>query len=339
VIVQQRTSPLAIVLLVLVLIMLGLCVVSGMMLSSAAGSASKLVPDEVLDDTFVAGDERAGDEVALVPIHGTIVEGSDAGLPFMGGQDMVEMTRKRLGRAESGRTAAVLVEVNSPGGGVTASARIHRMLTDFKAEQKKPVVVLMMDIAASGGYYVAAPADWIVAAPSTLTGSIGVLLQHWDVSRLLDEKLGVRVDAVVSAPHKDILSPFRPMKDEERRHLQAIVDEMYAQFVKVVVDGRGGKIGEAEVRALQSTVVTGEQAKEKGLVDELGYMEEAVAALKRLTGKSKLKVVRYDRRTSLFDLLNPRVQQAAGGADAAAARALASKLAEPPLQYLWKPGL
>jgi protease-4 len=199
-----------------------------------------------------------------------------------------------------------LLTVDSPGGGLNATDLIYHELTQIE----KPVVVLMGDLAASGGYYISLAADWIVANPHTLTGSIGVISEFPNAAGLL-EKAGVDVVVITSGPRKDFGSLYREMTPEERAYWQAIVDESYEAFVALVAQGRG--LTEAEARAVaDGSVFTGRQALEKKLVDELGYREEALAKaaeLGKITGEPR--IIEFNTRPQLLNLLT-RISQSSG---------------------------
>jgi protease-4 len=239
----------------------------------------------------------SGPGVAVIDVTGTIISGS-AG-PFAEGIAGSEDVIAEINQARDDRDAqAIVVRVNSPGGGVVASDEIYHALE----ESGKPVVVTMGETAASGGYYISMAADWIVANPNTLTGSIGVISQFFNADELLDE-VGVDVLVIKSGPAKDTGSPFREMTEAERERWQALIDEVYSNFVQVVAAGRG--LDEATVRELaDGSVYTGRQALELGLVDELGYEEDAIAKAAELGGISgEPRLIRYPRQESLYDLL------------------------------------
>lgn len=175
---------------------------------------------------------------------------------------------------------AVVLRVDSPGGGVGPSQEIHdevKLLTE-----RKPVVVSMGSVAASGGYYIAAPATTIVANAGTITGSIGVVMQFTNFEELLD-KIGLSSVVVKSGEHKDIGSPTRPMTDADREVLQALIEDVHSQFVQAVAVGR--KLDELKVRELaDGRIFTGRRALEMGLVDKLGNLEVAIDTAAELAG-------------------------------------------------------
>lgn len=181
--------------------------------------------------------------------------------------------------AENNSIKAVVLRVNSPGGAVAASQQIAGMVRDYK----KPVVISMGDMAASGGYYISAPADGVVAHPGTMTGSIGVIFSTLNMEGLY-EKIGVEMETIKSGRHKDMFS--RKFTDEERRLLQAISDEAYDQFITEVAEGR--ELEKEYIRELATgQLYLGTQALELGLVDRLGGIEEAIELAAEIAGLKK----------------------------------------------------
>jgi protease-4 len=158
-----------------------------------------------------------------------------------------------------------------------------------------------MGVAASGGYYVASGADAIVAHPTTITGSIGVISLHVSLVGLLD-KIGVKVEALKSGANKDMGSPFRNMSEDDRKLLQGLIDQFYARFVAVVTEGRKGRLTEGQVKSLaDGRIYTATQALEAKLVDGIGYLDDAVGEAKKRAGLGKFKVVMYTRRPGRLD--------------------------------------
>jgi len=208
-----------------------------------------------------------GGRVGVVEIKGPIVESDEA----------VEQLHDFL---EDDAIQAVVVRVDSPGGSVAPSQEIHAEVR--RLAEKKHVVVSMGGVAASGGYYLAAPADKIFANPGTLTGSIGVISQIPNVAEISD-KLGFRMNVVKSGPAKDSGNPFRAFTEEDRAIFQAMVDKVYEQFVQAVAEGR--ELPEERVRAIaDGRVLTGQEALELGLIDEIGNFHDAVRAAADLAG-------------------------------------------------------
>jgi protease-4 len=209
-----------------------------------------------------------GDKVAIVDVHGVIKNSSD----------VVRQLRKY---AKDGSIPAVVIHVDSPGGGAAASQEIYEEINKLRQEGKK-VVVSMGSVAASGGYYIACAADTIVANPATLTGSIGVIFQ-FPVAEELLKKVGVRYEVIKRGDIKDIGSIDRSMTSRERESLQAVVDDTYDQFVGVIVEGRGMD-KEDVLKLADGGVFTGSQAKEWGLVDELGNLYDAIQIAGEMVG-------------------------------------------------------
>ena len=246
--------------------------------------------------------------VAVIRVNGPIVGGDDADMAWGSPSSTTSgalMRQFRKARQDDS-VQAVLLRVNSPGGSAAATQEAAAELQKLK-DSGKPVVVSMGDTAASGAYWLAAYGDKIYANPSTITGSIGVYMSYYDVQGL-SEKLGVREEKIKSGPHKDIFSPFRPMTEEERRLTQNMVDDMYEQFVAVVAEQR--HMDGEKVRSLaDGRVFTGVQAKEAGLVDELGNYYDALGYAGTLihADPDKVATVTYDDAFSWDQLLSGRI--------------------------------
>jgi protease-4 len=207
---------------------------------------------------------------------------------------LLARVREELQKAEKDdRVRALIVRINSPGGTITASDVLYHELLAFKERRKVPVIAAIMDVGASGGYYAALAADAIVANPTTVTGSIGVVMVTVNAQGLL-EKIGVAPLAIKSGPMKDAGSPFRSLTEPERAVFQSIIDEMYGRFVGLIVKAR--KLPEDRVRAAaDGRVYTAEQALRLGLVDRIGYLEDVVALAKERAGLTEARVVMYHR--------------------------------------------
>ncbi|WP_349408149.1 signal peptide peptidase SppA [Pseudalkalibacillus sp. SCS-8] len=228
----------------------------------------------------------------------------------------------------------IIIRVNSPGGGVVESAEIHDQIKTIQKQSKKPVYISMGSMAASGGYYISAPADKIFAHPSTLTGSLGVIIQSMNYGELA-EKLGVKWETIKSGKHKDILSPAREMTEDEREILQSIVDNSYNEFVNVISSGR--KMPEEKVRELaDGRVYDGRQAKELNLVDELGDLDDTIKKMKKDLGNSHLRVIRYEQNIGLNSLLNMTAQKIfQPNGDLLGIQKLMSQTNTPQIKYLY----
>jgi protease-4 len=285
----------------------------------------------VYDEEYVSGD--GADKVAVVPVEGVIAPADDT----LGGvlpTSTPEGFADALSQAGSDPSvAAVVLEVNSPGGGVTSSDEMHQSILDFERNTNKPVVVSMLDVTASGGYYISAAADHIVANETTLTGSLGVIFEITNFAEAAD-KYGIKQVVIKSGKYKDIGSAFREMTPEERNIFQSIVDESYAQFVGVISEGR--EIPEERVREIaDGRVYSGLQAKRLGLVDSFGGLDEASDIAGELAGTSDTTVVRYVLQPTftetLLARLAPEKPQAEQILDAAGLNL------EPKPYYLYRP--
>ncbi|MBC8512159.1 MAG: signal peptide peptidase SppA [Dehalococcoidia bacterium] len=228
-------------------------------------------------------------KVAVIPLSGP-VQAERTALFFGGSVISPQLVRNQLERArEDYGVKAVVLQIESPGGSVAACQEILNEIEQLE----KPIVVSLGTLAASGGYFISAKADKIVALPGTLTGSIGVISQVPNLKGLF-EKLGIEMEVFTAGKYKDMYAGVRELTPEERELLQEMTDQLYDQFVQVVVDGRG--LSEAKVRDLATgQLYTGKQAKELGLVDELGGLDTAIDLAASLAGIKEPKVEYYRR--------------------------------------------
>jgi len=235
----------------------------------------------------------ATQKIALIDVTGILINESRWHL-LAAGEHPVSLLLEQLDKAgRDQRVKAVILRINSPGGGVVASELMYDEILHFR-KSGKPVVAVMMDVAASGGYYIACACDEIVAQPSTVTGSIGVMMQMFDFSGTMS-KIGIQSDAISSGTFKDIGSPFRTMRPEERELFQQIINEMYERFVDRVVAGRS-KLDEPTVRGLaDGRVFTASQARDKGLIDRIATMRDTISAIKKRIGSKRIRLVAYHR--------------------------------------------
>jgi protease-4 len=229
-----------------------------------------------------------GDKIAIIEVRGVILDS----------QPVVERLVK-LRKNE--KVKAIVLRIDSPGGGVGPAQEIFSELK--KTQKEKKVLVSMGSVAASGGYYIACAADKILANPGTITGSIGVIVESLNVEELL-RKLGLRSMVVKSGKHKDLGSPLRPMTGEEKKLLQGVLDNVHEQFIRAVAEGR--KLPVEKVRKLaDGRIFSGEQARDLGLVDELGTLEDTLTLAAKLAGIRGEPEILYPekKRFSLLDLL------------------------------------
>jgi len=232
-----------------------------------------------------------GERIALVRVEG----------PILDSKDVIDELKTYV---KDPSIKAIVLRIDSPGGAVAPSQEIYEEIR--KAVTKKKVVVSMGSVAASGGYYIAAPATRIVANPGTLTGSIGVIMEIPNVEGLMN-KIGVKTEVIKSGRHKDIASVFRGIKKEEREILQGVLDNVHEQFIKAVAGGRKMLIEDVK-RIADGRVFTGEQALKAGLVDEIGNLEDAIKSAAKLAGiKGEPAVVSKEERFSLIHMLRNKM--------------------------------
>ncbi len=230
-----------------------------------------------------------GKKVAIIEIYGTINNSN-------------EVIRQLKKYAKDSSIPALVLDIDSPGGGVVPSQEIHEEVLKFKEDGKK-VVASLRGLGASGGYYVACAADTIVANPGTLTGSIGVIFE-FPVIQELFKKIGLRFEVVKRGELKEVGTWNRPMTKEERDLLQSVIDDTYDQFVKVVVEGR--RLDQEKVLELaDGRVFTGRQAKDLGLIDELGDLEDAIKIAGKMGGIEGVpKTIREKpKKVTVIDIL------------------------------------
>ena len=244
--------------------------------------------------------------------------------------------REELKKAtKDDKVKALVIRVNTPGGTVTASDVIYRELELFRREKPIPIVAVMMDVAASGGYYVALAADTIVAHPTSVTGSIGVVMLTFNAEGLM-QKVGVAATAVKSAERKDMGSPFRAMTPEERAIFQSVIDDLYRQFVVKVVERR--KLTEAQARTLaDGRVYTAEQARAHGLIDRIGYIPDALELARKAAGVDQARVVVYHRPRQYRATYYAEAQPVDGGGIFSSGALGALLGPGPKFMYLWLP--
>jgi protease-4 len=247
---------------------------------------------------------------------------------------LVRLREELKKAADDPDVRALVVRINSPGGTVTAADIMYRELESWKRATKRPVVAVMLDIGASGGYYVALAADTIVAHPTSVTGSIGVIMVSLNAEGLM-QKLGLSAATIKSGERKDMGSPFRTLTDEERGIFQSVIDSLHAQFVAKLVESR--KLSPDAAGAIaDGRIYTAQQALERGLVDRIGYMPDAIEAARRAAGVDEARVVVYHRPREYRATYYARAQAAAAG-DVQLAQLATMLGAGPRFLYLWWP--
>jgi protease-4 len=234
-----------------------------------------------------------GEKIALVRVAGVIVDSTST----------VDELKEY---SKDSSIKAIVLRVDSPGGAVAPSQEIYSEI--IKIKEKKKVVVSMGAVAASGGYYIAAPADRIIANAGTLTGSIGVIMEIPNVQGLM-EKIGVKAQIIKSGKHKDIASVYKSMSPEEKEILQTVLDDVHDQFIRAVSDARGLDFEELKKLA-DGRIFTGRMAKEIGLVDELGSLQDAIMLAGELTGiKGEPEVVTKKEKFGVIDYLKGKLPE------------------------------
>ena len=243
----------------------------------------------LLPDLDFSGEDR----IALIRIEGVILDA----------QETLGELKKF---SENPTVKAIVLRIDSPGGGVVPSQEIYDAVRRVRTKSNKAVIASMGSVAASGGYYIAAATDRIVANPGTLTGSIGVIMEMANFEGLL-QKIGVEGVVVKSGKYKDVGSPLRKMSDEERGLLQAVMDDVHKQFIEAVAEGRSLEVPEVQALA-DGRIFTGRQAKAAKLVDELGNLDDAIQLAADVVGiEGEPKVIEQRRRFSIRELLESKL--------------------------------
>lgn len=254
-----------------------------------------------------AGSGTGNDKVGVIEISGTLAETGSSSMLTASGSDAEKIMETIRDAAERKDIKALVLRINSPGGTSVAAQEVGVELDRFR-KSGKPIVTSMGDVCASGGYWVACSSDRIVANPSTLTGSIGVIMEFSNLEGLYG-KIGVREEVIKSGAYKDIGSSSRQLTPEERELLQGLVNDSYAQFLDQVSQGRKGKMSRAEiVKIADGRVISGRQAKQLGLVDDLGNYYEALDIARKMADMDKDSPVEVLNKPGVWDSLLADVQ-------------------------------
>jgi protease IV len=308
---------------------------------SCSGLAIKIGTDaeDPLKERTIEGGGRG--RVLVIPITGFLSDAAERGLLGTHPSAVQEVvSRLRLAEKDT-NIKAVVLEIDSPGGSTTAADLLYHEIMRFKERTHVPIVAALMDVAASGGYYVALPADSIVAHPTTVTGSVGVVLVQPRVNELMG-KIGVAVEVTKSGRDKDIGSPFRPSTPEERKIFQDLIDKLAKRFFDLVAQHR--KLKAVDLDAIFSArIFLSEDALRLGLVDRIGYLTDALSEAKSLSGlPGDARVIVYRRTRYPNDNL---YNTSASRSEGAGVSLVDLKLRElvptlsPGFYYLWMPGL
>ena len=246
-----------------------------------------------LEETVVSG--KGKDKILLVDISG-VISSKEQGRGLFGERaSMVSRVREELEKASKDeRVRGVILRLNTPGGTITASDIIYQEIKRFKRERNLPVVACMMELATSGGYYVATAADTIVAHPTTVTGSLGAIAIKFNAEGLM-EKIGIEDETIMAGDKKDLFSPLRPLTEEERVIIQDMLNEFHQRFISLIAENRKTLSLEQVKPLADGRVYTADQALKNGLVDEVGYLDDVIEMVKGKAGLEKAKVVMYHR--------------------------------------------
>jgi protease-4 len=283
-----------------------------------AGSSASV--DEGLVEKVLVDGERS-QKIAVINIVG-VIDG-----------EMSQWVRKQMVTAENDdQVKGLIIRIVSPGGAVSSSDQIHYYISRFKQRTNKPVLAFMQSVAASGGYYSAVACDEIMAEPTVITGSIGVIMNHLVIKEMLEEKLGIQPVTLKSGPHKDWPSMFNETSDEEKQYLtEKIITPAYERFVELVYAGRKDVLTEDEVRTLaDGSIYTAPEALEKKLIDEIGYMDDAITKAKLMTGLADVQVVEYNVIFSFWSMMGAQSQKSIN-----IEAEILEKIAAPRILYLW----
>jgi len=323
-------------LLVVVFLLFGVSVLVNVALLRKKVPKGPRMP-EPLAEKWVDGE--GPDKLALVELSGVIMDEVRPGGIFGIPTRLLERIRRELDLAAADAAVkAVVFAVDSPGGTVTTSDDILHEFERFRERTKKPVVVHMGAMAASGGYYVSMGADQIVAEPTCITGSIGVILMSFNVSGLL-QKLDIQNVTIKSGANKDLLNPFKPVNEEQVRILQGMIDSAYDRFLEVVARGRErAGLKPDELRQLaDGRIYTAKEALEAKLIDRIGYRTDAFDVARRLVNLEKATVVRYCKPPSFLEALTGDPELSALRARLPLSLETLAGLETPRLLYLWSP--
>jgi protease-4 len=266
----------------------------GVTIVAFAGRGEKKFSEEIIQD----GPRLT--RIAVVSINGIIDE------------QQAKEVYQQLKEARDDKTVkAIIVRVNSPGGTISGSDDIHNEIIKYRDETKQPAVAFMQGVAASGGYYSAVACNEIVAEPTAITGSIGVIMEYLVLQQLLEEKLGIQPVIVKAGSKKDWPNPFKVPTEEQLQYMQArIIDPAYNRFVKIVVDGRT-MLTEDDVRRLaDGSIYWADKALDEKLIDSVGYLNDAIDKTKALAKIKKAQVIEYKRQFSFADILGAKTNVA-----------------------------
>ncbi len=271
----------------------------------------------------VVRDGPADTKIVMINIEGLMYD------------EQAESVYRQLQSARSDRSVrGLIVRVNSPGGTISASDQIYQQIRGYRQDKGKPVIAFMQSTAASGGYYASVACDEIIAEPTAITGSIGVLMGHFVFGELLEDKLGILPVFLTMGEKKDWPSSFRPPTDQELQYIrERLLKPAYDRFVGVVQEGRAKVLSPEQAKALaDGSIYVAPQAMEVGLIDQVGYLDDAINLVKSRAGIQRARVVEYRRPFTWSNLFSVQQQ---GKAAFKLDRATLYRLSTPEVLYLW----
>ena len=293
-------------------------------------------PVQPLQEKVLEGEGTA--KIVLMEISGVISEEEKTKrMGFSEEVSLVAQIKEELQRAEKDKDVlGILLKIDSPGGTVTASDMIYHELMQFKKKTGKRVNTCILGLGASGAYYIASATDNIMAYPTALTGSIGVIAMKMDVHGLMD-KIGVRQEAFKSGENKDLLSPFKPSTPEQIEIMQTIINQLHNRFLDVVAKGRNGILPRSTIEKLaDGRIYTSEQALHNKLIDGIGYLDDSINQLKKDLKTDQAKVIVYVRPGSYKGSIYSSYPASASWPTSLLNAGVASS-PEVKFMYIWKP--
>jgi protease IV len=278
--------------------LIAVLVLSGLLLGGCSAPSFLVTPvanTYTLEEVQVKEPTRPfADKIALIEVEGMLANARVGGL-FQAQENKLSLFTQQMEQAENDpKVRAVVLRVNSPGGTVTCSDTMYQIIKKFREKTHKPVIACAQEVMASGAYYLSTACDQIVAQPTSVVGSVGVIFELFEVDQGL-AKLGISANTIKSKPHKDIGSPFREMTPDERAILQATVDEYYHRFIGVVQAKCNITDPQILAEATDGRVYSGDKAKEVGLIDRVGMLDDAIDLAKEMSKAKDASVVMYKR--------------------------------------------
>ncbi len=317
----------------------GITAMKSLMAQDFSGQLTSLLDESEEETLFEEKTVASGNldsRIAVLTVDGTIQDTGDSASLLSSETYNHQAFLEQLQQVKDDETVkGIILKINSPGGGVIESKQIYEAIKAIQKDRKIPVYSSMGSMAASGGYYISAPADKIFADEETMTGSIGVIMQGVNYSKLA-EKYGIEFETIKTGPYKDIMSGSREMTKDERKILQDMVNESYNRFLNVIADGRD--MSKADVKKLaDGRIYSGSQAKKVGLVDELGYEEDAIASMKKDYDLKNAEVFEYTASSDWTSMFAVKVNSIlSGSADSQIiGKLLANYNSAPRMMYLY----